>query len=141
MSTTSIFVNLPVNDLDASKAFFEAVGYSVNPLFTNENAACIVMSEHLYVMLLVKPFFSTFTTNEIIDAKTQVQVLNALGVGSREEVDEWAEKALAAGGTQPKEPVDYGFMYSRDIADLDGHIWEVMWMDPEAAANGPEHVE
>lgn len=137
MATNNIFVNLPVDDLEASKAFYTALGYEVNPLFTDENAASIVLSDSIYIMLLVKPFFSTFTDKELIEPKSQVQVLNALGVDSRAEVDEWAEKALGAGGTEPKAAQDLGFMYSRDIEDLDGHVWEVMWMDPAAAVNGP----
>ena len=137
MATNNIFVNLPVADLEASKAFYTALGYTINPLFTDENAASVVMSDSIYVMLLVKPFFATFTDKSIIEPKSEVQVLNALGLDSRDEVDEWAAKALAAGGAEPRPAQDYGFMYSRDIEDLDGHIWEVMWMDPEAAKNGP----
>ena len=137
MATNSIFVNLPVADLEVSKAFYEALGYSVNPLFTDENAACIVFSEHVYVMLLVKPFFSTFTDKALIEPATQVQVLNALALDSREEVDAWADNALGAGGSEPRPAQDMGFMYSRDIADPDGHVWEPMWMDPAAAAGGP----
>lgn len=137
MPTTSIFVNLPVSDLDASTQFYTSVGYSINPLFTDENAACIVMSEAIYVMLLTKPFFSSFTDKQLIDAKSDVQVLNAIGLDSRADVDEWAEKALAAGGAEPRPAQDYGFMYSRDIEDPDGHVWEPMWMDPSAAENGP----
>lgn len=140
MSTHQIFVNLPVADLPAATAFYEALGYSTNPLFSDENATCVVLSKCLYIMLLVKPFFSTFTDKEIIDARTHVQVLNALGLDSREEVDEWAERALAAGGTEPKAAQDLGFMYSRHIADLEGHMWEPMWMDPAAAAGGPGEV-
>ncbi len=140
MNTNNIFVNLPVSDLDASKSFYTSLGYTINPLFTDENAASIVMSENIYVMLLAKPFFSSFTDLEIVDPTTHVQVLNAIGLDSREEVDEWAEKALAAGGSEPRSAQDYGFMYSRDIADPDGHIWEPMWMDPEAAKNGPGEV-
>ncbi|MDJ0333621.1 glyoxalase [Salinibacterium sp. G-O1] len=137
MATSSIFVNLPVADLEASTAFYTALGYAVNPLFSNENAACIVMSEHIYVMLLTTPFFQTFTDKSLIDAKTNIQVLNAIDVESREAVDEWAEKALAAGGSEAKPARDLGFMYSRDIEDPDGHIWEAFWMDPAASENGP----
>lgn len=140
MATNQIFVNLSVADLPAATAFYESLGYVKNPLFSDENATCIVLSDSLYIMLLVKPFFSTFTDKEIIDAHTHVQVLNALGLDSRGEVDEWAERALAAGGSEPRPAQDYGFMYSRDIADLDGHVWEPMWMDPDAAANGPGEV-
>ena len=137
MATSSIFVNLPVADLETAKAFYTALGYTVNPLFSDENAACIVMSENIYVMLLTTPFFQTFTDKDIINARTHVQTLNALDVGSREAVDEWAEKALAAGGTEPRPAQDMGFMYSRDVEDPDGHIWEPFWMDPAASENGP----
>ncbi len=137
MATSSIFVNLPVADLEASTAFYTAVGYTVNPLFSNDDAACIVMSDNIYVMLLTKPFFETFTDKPIIDARTHVQVLNAIDVESREAVDEWAEKALTAGGSEPRPAQDMGFMYSRDIQDPDGHIWEPLWMDPAASENGP----
>ncbi|MBB5642011.1 VOC family protein [Cryobacterium roopkundense] len=137
MATSKIFINLPVADLEASKAFFTALGYTINPLFTDENAASVVMSDSIYAMLLVKPFFATFTDKSLIDPKSEVQVLNCLVLDSRNEVDEWAEKALAAGGAEPRTTQDYGFMYTRDIEDLDGHIWEVTWMDPEVAKNGP----
>ena len=140
MSTTSIFVNLPVADLDASKRFYSSIGYSINPLFTDENAACIVLSDAIYVMLLTKPFFASFTDKRIIDTKADVQVLNAIGLDSRAEVDEWAEKALAAGGSELKPAQDYGFMYSRHVEDLDGHVWEPMWMDPSATENGPPDI-
>ncbi|MBC7723489.1 MAG: glyoxalase [Burkholderiaceae bacterium] len=137
MPTTSIFVNLPVADLDAAKNFYTALGYTVNPSFTNDDAASIVMSDSIYVMLLTKPFFATFTDKKIVDAQADVQVINAIGLESREAVDEWAEKALAAGGAEPRGAQDYGFMYSRDIEDVDGHIWEPMWMDPATAESGP----
>ncbi|WP_368497361.1 VOC family protein [Herbiconiux sp. A18JL235] len=126
----SIFVNLPVADLDASKAFYEALGFAINPQFTDENASCVVMSDTVYVMLLTHPYFSTFTTKEIADARTTTEVQNAVGLESREAVDAMLEKALAAGGTEPKEPQDYGFMYSRAVEDLDGHHWDFLWMDP-----------
>lgn len=137
MATTNIFVNLAVNDLKASRAFYTALGYTINELFSDENAICVVLGENLYAMLLMKPFFSTFTEKQLIEPKTQVQVLNALSVESRDEVDEWAAKALAAGGKEPKPARDLGFMYSRDVEDPDGHIWEVLWMDPSAIENGP----
>lgn len=137
MATTNIFVNLAVNDLAASRAFYTAVGYTINELFSDENAICVVLGENLYAMLLVKPFFSTFTDKQLIEPKTHVQVLSALGLESREEVDEWAAKAIAAGGHEPNPARDLGFMYSRDVEDPDGHIWEVLWMDPSAIENGP----
>jgi uncharacterized protein len=137
MATSSIFVNLPVADLGAATAFYTAVGYTVNPLFSGDTSSCIVVSESIYVMLLTKPFFQTFTDKSIVDAKSDVQVLNAIGLESREAVDGWAEAALAAGGSEPRPAQDLGFMYSRDIADPDGHVWEPMWMDQGAAENGP----
>lgn len=124
-----IFVNLPVADLDRSKAYFTALGYAINPQFTNENAACLVVSESIYVMLLVHPFFATFTDREIVDARGATEVILALSADSRTEVDDIAEAALAAGGTEPRPSVDHGFMYQRSIADPDGHVWEYVWMD------------
>ncbi|MGA1837681.1 VOC family protein [Herbiconiux sp. 11R-BC] len=126
----NIFVNLPVKDLDASKAFFEALGYTINPQFTDENASCVVLSDTIYVMLLTHPFYATFTSKQIADATTVSEVRNAIGLGSREAVDEILEKALAAGATEPKAAQDYGFMYSRGFEDLDGHHWDFLWMDP-----------
>ena len=125
-----IFVNLPVADLDASKAFFEAIGYTINPQFTDENASCVVLSDSIYLMILTHDFYKTFTTKEIADAHTTSEVQNAIGLDSREAVDAILEKALAAGATEPKPAQDYGFMYSRGFEDLDGHHWDYLWMDP-----------
>lgn len=130
--STKIFVNLPVRDLEKSKAFFAALGYSFNPQFTDENAASMVISEDIYAMLLVEPFFKTFTKKEIADADKTTEVIVALSVESRERVDELADAALAAGGQPANDTTDQGFMYGRSFADLDGHIWEVVWMDPAA---------
>ncbi|AZZ47893.1 glyoxalase [Rathayibacter rathayi] len=137
MAVDSLFVNLPVTDLKRSKAFYTALGWTLNPLFSNDDAACFVASEHVYAMLLVHPFFSTFTSKEIIDARTQVQGLFAVSVGSREEVDELLAQGLASGGAEPVPAQDLGFMYSRDLEDPDGHIWEFLYMDPAAAEAGP----
>ncbi|MCS5732399.1 VOC family protein [Herbiconiux daphne] len=125
-----IFVNLPVKDLDTSKAFFEAIGYTINPQFTNEQAASVVISDTIYAMLLTEPFYQTFTSKQIADARTTSEALLALGVESREAVDTLVDKALAVGATEPREAQDHGFMYSRAFDDLDGHGWEVVWMDP-----------
>jgi predicted lactoylglutathione lyase len=125
-----IFVNLPVNDLDASKKFFTELGYSINAQFSDENAASVVISDAIVAMLLKKEFYSTFTSKEIADATKTSEVLLCLSAESREKVDELIEKALAAGGTEPREPQDHGFMYGRAFDDLDGHTWEVVWMDP-----------
>ena len=127
--STKIFVNLPVKDLRKSVEFFTKVGYSFNPQFTDDNATCMVISDDIYVMLLVEPFFKTFTSKEIVDATKATEVLVALSCDSREEVDTLVDRALEAGGTQVGQQ-DHGFMYNRSYADLDGHIWEILWMDP-----------
>ncbi len=129
-----IFVNLAVKDLQKSIEFFTQLGFTFNPQFTDENATCMIMGENIFAMLMVENRFKDFTKKEIVDAARQVEVLNALSVGSREEVDSFLEKALAAGATEPMPPQDYGWMYSRDIQDLDGHVWEVFYMDEKAAA-------
>jgi predicted lactoylglutathione lyase len=124
-----IFVNLPVKNLDKSVEFFTQLGFTFNPEFTNENATCMIVEENIFVMLLVEPFFKTFTPREICDAKTSTEVIIALSADSREGVDELTEKALAAGSTQTNEPQDYGWMYSRSFQDIDGHLWEVVYAD------------
>jgi predicted lactoylglutathione lyase len=128
--STKIFVNLPVKDLTKSIHFFTELGYSVNPQFTDENAGCVVINEHIYTMLLTEPFFKNFTKKTIVDATTSTEAIVALSTDSREEVDGLVDKALAAGGQVATEPTDMGFMYSRSFSDLDGHIWEVLYMDP-----------
>lgn len=125
-----IFVNLPVKDLEKTKAFFAALGFTFNAQFTNDDAACMVVSDTIYVMLLTEPFFARFTKKEIVDAKQATEVLVALSAESREAVDAFAAKAVAAGGRIQRDPDDYGWMYSQSIEDIDGHIWEVVWMDP-----------
>ncbi|MCT9079702.1 VOC family protein [Streptomyces fulvoviolaceus] len=127
-----IFVNLPVNDLDASKKFFTDLGYTINPQFSDANAASVVISDTIVAMLLTKPFYATFTKKEIADATQTSEVLVALSAESREKVDELVDKALAAGGSPAGEAQDHGFMYGRSFDDLDGHTWEVIWMDPTA---------
>jgi predicted lactoylglutathione lyase len=138
MTATSIFVNLPTTDLDRSKAFYEALGYRINPNFTDENAACVVLDDNLYFMVLTREFLGTFTDKQIIDPATQAQVAISLTCESREGVDEMLAKALAAGGTEPREAQDYGFMYSRDLEDPDGNILGFLYMEPAAAEMGPE---
>lgn len=128
--STKIFVNLPVKDLTKSIDFFTALGYSTNPQFTDENAACVVIDEHIYTMLLTEPFFKNFTKKQIVDAKGATEAIVALSSDSREEVDTLVDKALSAGGQVANEPQDMGFMYSRSFSDPDGHIWEVIYMDP-----------
>jgi predicted lactoylglutathione lyase len=128
---TSIFINLPVKDLEKSKEFFSKLGYSFNQQFTDEKAACMLISETIYVMLLTEPFFKGFIPNrEIADASKTKEVLVALSADSKQQVNDLADKAIAAGGKQFREPEDHGFMYARSFEDLDGHVWEVIWMDP-----------
>ena len=127
-----IFVNLPIKDMKRSQAFFSALGFSFNPQFTNEQGACMVITEDIYAMLLVEPFFQTFTEKPIADAKKSTEVLVCLTCESRAEVDELVKKALAAGGKAPNAPQDHGFMYGHGFEDPDGHIWELTWMDPGA---------
>jgi predicted lactoylglutathione lyase len=128
-----IFVNLAVEDLQKSRAFFGELGFSFNPKFSNDQGACMVISEHIYAMLLVKPFFQTFTTKTIIDPTQQVETLTCLSCESRAEVDEIVVKAVRAGGKTPRPAQDYGFMYSHGFDDIDGHSWEFVYMDPNAA--------
>jgi len=130
--SSQIFVNLPVRDLEKSKAFFAALGYANNPRFTDENAACIVISDTICVMLLVEPFFQGFTRKAIGDARTHTEVILCLSADTRAGVDTLADKALAAGGSETLEAKDYGFMYQRSFQDLDGHQWEVVHMDEAA---------
>jgi hypothetical protein len=127
---TSIFVNLPVNDLKKSIAFFKALGYSLNEQFSDETAASIVISENIYAMLLTHPKMKEFTQKEIADATKTTEVIVCLSCDSRADVDILADKALAAGGSKFREPMEYPFMYGRSFQDPDGHIWEVLWMDP-----------
>ena len=126
----SIFVNLPVKDLQKSMAFFAALGWSHNPQFTDEIAASIVISDTIYVMLLTHEKYRQFTDKPIADAQKTSQVLIALAAETPEEVNRIADAALEAGASEPKPPQDYGFMKLRTFEDLDGHHWEVLWMDP-----------
>jgi len=128
-----IFVNLPVKDLDKSKAFFNALGYTFNPQFTNESGACMVIADgSIYAMLLTEPFFKTFIDKPIVQAKEATEVLVCLSCESREEVDDLVAKAIAAGGRAPRPPQDHGFMYGHGFQDLDGHMWELAYMDMSA---------
>lgn len=128
-----IFVNLPIQDMARSQAFFKALGLSFNPRFTNEQGACLEIAPNIHAMLLVEPFFQGFTKLPIADAKKTTEVLIALSCDSRAEVDELVAKAVAAGATTPNAPMDHGFMLQHGFADLDGHQWEVFWMDESAA--------
>jgi uncharacterized protein len=133
---TKIFVNLPVSNLKKSIEFFTKLGFTFNPQFTDETATCMIIGEDIFVMLLTKEKFKTFTPKEIIDATKGTEVLVALSFESRERVDELVRQAVAAGGTTYNEPQDHGFMYSHGFQDLDGHIWEIFYMDPSAINQG-----
>ena len=128
---SKIFVNLPVKDLDRSKAFFGKLGYTFNAQFTDATAACMVISDDIYAMLLTHAKFKEFTKKPIADAQKTTEVLVALSMGSRDEVNRVADAAMEAGGSETREPQDYGFMFLRSFSDLDGHIWEILWMDPK----------
>jgi uncharacterized protein len=130
--STKIFVNLPVKNLDKSIEFFTKLGYSFNSQFTDKTAACMVISDDIYAMLLTYEKFKGFTPKEIADATKSTEVLVALSLENRGQVDEIVRKAVAAGGSTYNEPQDHGFMYAHGFQDLDGHIWEVFFMDPSA---------
>ena len=137
-----IFVNLPVEDLDRSKTFYEALGFVNDPKFTNQAAAAMVLSDTIVVMLLTKPFYSTFTRKAIADARSSSEVLLCISCEDRAEVDRLTETAGSSGGKADVEPgQDHGFMYGRSFEDPDGHIWEPMWMDPKFAEKGAHSVE
>jgi predicted lactoylglutathione lyase len=133
---TKIFVNLPVKDLKKSIEFFTKLGFTFNPQFTDETATCMIVSEDIFVMLLTRDKFKTFTPKEICDATKSTEVLVALSYESREKVDDLVRKAVAAGGTTYSEAKDYGFMYQHGFQDPDGHIWELFCMEPEAINQG-----
>jgi len=136
---TSMFVNLPVTDLERAKAFYTAVGFTINPKFTDHNAACVVVEDgHSYFMILVREFFQTFTQKPIGDPAVNPSVSTAIFLDSREEVDRTVADGLAAGGSEEQPPADYGFMYQRQITDPDGNVLEFGWMDPVAVEQGPE---
>ncbi|HZW65148.1 MAG TPA: VOC family protein [Hanamia sp.] len=124
-----VFINLPVNDLQKSIAFYEAIGFTNNPQFTDETAACMIWSDTIYIMLLTHDKLKQFTTKTIVDARTSVEVSISLSFENNDEVNAFAEKALKAGGREPSEPQDYGFMYQRGVEDPDGHHLEVFYMD------------
>jgi len=136
-----LFVNLPVTDVERSKAFFAALGFSFNPAFTDESTACMLIGEQAFVMLLDRERFAEFAKLPIADPTTHTLALYCFSVASRDEVDSVSAAALAAGGTEVDGAEDHGFMYSRSFYDLDGHGWQVMWMDPAAVEQGPEPVE
>jgi len=130
---TKIFVNLPVSDLKKTMTFFSELGFTVNPMFTNENAACMVISEDIYSMLLVEKFFKSFIPDkEICDTKKSSEAIIALSANTREEVDELIGRAVSAGGSEYRQALDYGWMYGRAFQDINGHIWEIIYMDMTA---------
>lgn len=134
-----IFLNLPVTDLVRSTAFYQAVGASKNPQFSDNTASCMVLSDTIHVMLLTHDKFQQFTPKKIVDAKTSNQVLICLSADSRDAVDDIVGKAAGAGGSaDPSPKADFSFMYGRSFEDPDGHMWEVMWMDVEAHAAGAQ---
>lgn len=134
--STQIFVNLPVNNLKQSIEFFTQLGFQFNSQFTDETATCMIVSENIFVMLLSHEKFKTFTPKAICDATKSTEVLVCLSAESREAVNDMVRKAIAASGTTHKEPQDHGFMYGHGFQDLDGHIWELMYMEPSAVNQG-----
>lgn len=126
----NIFVNLPVKDLEKSKNFFTQMGFKFNPQFTDQNAACLILGSNMYAMLLVEKFFTDFTKRPLPETPKTAEVINSLFVENSADVDVLADKALKAGAVNYSDPQDMGFMYNRSFQDLDGHLWEIGWMDP-----------
>jgi predicted lactoylglutathione lyase len=139
MTVTGMFVNLPVSDLERAKAFYTAIGFTINPLFTDHNAACVVVEEdHSYFMIQVREFLQSMTALPLGDPAVNPTSATAIFVDSRDAVDSAVAAGVAAGGAEVGEPADYGFMYQRGLTDPDGNIIDFGWMDPVAAAQGPE---
>ena len=136
---TKIFVNLPVKDLNNTIDFFTKLGFKFNPQFTDENATCMIVSEDIFVMLLVEKFFKTFTKKEICNTSKDTEVIVALSVESREKVDQMINKALESGGKESREPQDHGWMYGRSFEDINKHLWEIIYMDESALKNDEKH--
>jgi predicted lactoylglutathione lyase len=132
MLITQIFVNLPVKDLKKSVEFFTRLGFEFNPQFTDENATCMIVNKDIFIMLLVEKFFKTFTKKQISDTTRDTEVIIALSAESREKVDQLIDKVIEAGGAEPRNPQDHGWMYGRSFEDIDGHLWEVIYMDKNA---------
>ncbi len=135
-----IYVNLPVKSLDRSVEFFTELGFSFDPRFTDESATAMIVNDGAIVMLLVEDRFKDFIKKQLVDATTHTEAIMALSADSREDVDGFADKALAAGGSRANDPIEMDFMYGRSFQDLDGHLWEVVWMDPGALEAGEEAV-
>ena len=138
---THIFVNIPTSDLERAKTFYTELGFGINPDFTDDNAACVVVDDNVFFMVLTREFFATFTNKEIVDPATHAQVLTALSRDSRDDVDAVVRRGIEAGGNEPRDAQDMGFMYSRALEDPDGNILEFVWMDPRAVEGGPEAFE
>jgi uncharacterized protein len=136
---TKIFVNLPVKDLNKTIDFFTKLGFKFNPQFTNENATCMIVGDDIFVMLLVEKFFKTFTKKEISDTSKNTEVIVALSVEGRENVDQMINKAIEYGGKESREPQDHGWMYGRSFEDINGHLWEIIYMDESALKNDKKH--
>ncbi|MEK8031049.1 VOC family protein [Ideonella sp. DXS29W] len=134
---TQIFVNLAVKNVERTRAFYAALGYEFNPKFSNDKALCMIVSDTIFVMLLAEPFFQTFIDKTIVDAKQSTEALLCLSCDSRNAVDSLVAKAVAAGGRTPRPAQDLGFMYSHSYEDPDGHLWELVYMDPNAAPPHP----
>ncbi len=132
---TKVFINLPVKNLDKSKSFFTGLGYSFNPQFTDDKAACMIISENIFAMLLTEPYFQTFTSKPVSDAAKATEVLIAIDAESKQEVQQMVKKAKALGADIYAEPQDHGWMYQHSFADLDGHQWEIMSMDQSQIPN------
>jgi uncharacterized protein len=133
--TTQIFVNLPVKDLSRTVEFFKRLGFTFNPQFTDENATCMIINDNIFVMLLVEKFFKTFTKKEICDTTNDTEMIIALSTESREKVDEMMQNVFEAGGKESREPQDHGWMYGRSFQDINGHLWEIIYMDEKALKN------
>lgn len=133
--TKQIFVNLPVKDLSRTVEFFKRLGFTFNPQFTDENATCMIINDNIFVMLLVEKFFKTFTKKEICDTAKDTEVIIALSTESREKVDEMIQNVFEAGGKESREPQDHGWMYGRSFQDINGHLWEIIYMDEKALKN------
>ena len=129
---TKLFVNLPVKDLNKTVEFFTKLGFTFNPQFTDENATCMIVGKDIFVMLLVEKFFKTFTKKEISDTTKNTEAIVALSAQSREEVDQMMDKVLGAGGREARDPQDHGWMYGRSFEDINGHLWEIFYMDESA---------
>jgi predicted lactoylglutathione lyase len=139
-SVRKLFVNIPVHDLSKSMTFFKALGFEFNPQFTNDQAACMIVNGDAFFMLQTVPHFKQFTKRPLADTTTHTEALFAVSCNSREQVDQLVNAAIRAGGSHAMDTQDHGFMYGWSFYDLDGHHWEVLWMDPAALAKSPDTV-